>query len=364
MAAKTEAWLKLSLSGLAPKVIKYLFEKFPDSEEIIKNLSLENIPSKIIEKLKSPQTAASVKKILEKSAEEKIQIITLADPAYPEKLKNIFDPPAVLFVKGNFGNPANQPVLAVVGTRRATAYGKMVLEKLIPELAAGGVIIVSGLALGIDAWAHEITLKNNGRAWAVLGSGLDYVYPAQNRGLAQKIAENGALISEFIPGTKPEKWYFPQRNRIIAGLSDGVLVVEADYKSGAMITAKLALDQGREVMTVPGSVLAKNSAGPHWLIKQGAGLVEKPEDILEILGAPLLIKTRQQTLPDLNETQKKIIASIQETPLNLEEIMAPTGLGVEELSSQIMELVILEVVLELPGQRFVLNPKIDRLKAK
>lgn len=283
-----------------------------------------------------------------------IKTIPLNSPDYPPALKNIYDPPAVLYVLGDLEKIEEKIILAVVGTRRATAYGKMVLEKLIPPLAQAGIIVVSGMAAGIDSWAHELTLKSGGTTWAVVAGGVDKIYPAKNRSLYQKILQNGAIISEHPQGIEPLTWHFPRRNRIISGLSHAVLVVEADYQSGAMITAKFAADQGREVLTVPGSIFNQNSLGPHWLIKQGAALVEKPEDIFEILQVPQFFKEPKKISPPLTEPQKKIIEVLKDNSLNADEIVGRTGLAVEQVTSEIMTLVILGLVKELPGQRYCL----------
>ena len=212
------------------------------------------------------------------------RLVGAGDPEMPPRLRAIPDPPAVLFLRGDPGAlPA--PQVAVVGSRRATPAGARIARRLASELAARGIVVTSGLAQGVDAEAHRGALEAGGRTVAVLGSSLDRVYPAAHRSLAERIAEQGALVSEFPFGTRPVPWNFPWRNRIISGLSLGVLVVEAADRSGSLITARLAADQGREVFAVPGSILNPLSSGCHRLLRDGAKLVERVEDILEELPA-------------------------------------------------------------------------------
>jgi len=212
------------------------------------------------------------------------KIYTLKDKNYPGLLKEIYDPPEKLYVEGNL-SPEEKYPLAVVGTRRPSEYGKRVATELVKNLARLGLTIISGLALGIDGLAHEAALKVGGRTIAVLGSGIDIIYPASHKKLAEDIIKSGGVIvSEYPPGTSPSKLTFPARNRIIAGLSLGTLVIEAPERSGAMITARFALEQGRDVFAVPGSISNLNSAGCNKLIKMGAKPVTRSEDVLESLG--------------------------------------------------------------------------------
>jgi len=210
--------------------------------------------------------------------------LTAKDSDYPAILKEIPDPPEILYAIGQRKFLTDSaPVLAVVGTRKMTVYGKTAASNIVFALARLGVIIVSGLATGIDTVAHQAALAANGKTIAVLASGVDVVYPPENSGLYRQISEKGLLLSEFPPGTLPKPRYFPQRNRIVSGLSLGVLVVEGPLKSGSLITAKLALDQGREVFAVPGPITSPNSRGTSYLIKNGAMVVESAEDIMDCL---------------------------------------------------------------------------------
>lgn len=210
-----------------------------------------------------------------------VKKISLQEKEYPQLLKEIYNPPKALYYQGQLSAKEKYP-LAVVGTRKMSAYGRRVTEFLVKELVRRGFTIISGLALGIDGIAHQTALKENGRTIAVLGSGLNNIYPFKHKKLAQKIIQsNGLIISEYSPETRPSKWTFPARNRIVAGLSLGTLVIEAPEKSGALITARFALEQGREVFAVPGDINKNNYQGCHKLIKMGAKPVTKPEDILE-----------------------------------------------------------------------------------
>ncbi|MGC8651361.1 MAG: DNA-processing protein DprA [Minisyncoccia bacterium] len=210
-----------------------------------------------------------------------IRFITLKDQEYPPLLKEIAYPPLGLYLKGQALNNDNPRILAVVGTRKMTSYGQLVIEKIVKELANYQFIIVSGLALGVDTLSHRVTLENNGTTLAVLATGLDKIFPSSNLGLSQKITQHGTLISEFPLGTPAIKYHFPWRNRIISGLSKAALVIEAPEKSGALITANFALEQNRDVFAIPGSLFNKNSFGPNNLIKKGAKLISDINDILE-----------------------------------------------------------------------------------
>ena len=233
---------------------------------------------------KSP--AAAIANMLGELKKEKISFITWKDPDYPVLLREIAVPPPVLYYKGKIDESAGKR-LAVVGSRKFSAYGDKAISELLPKLIGSGIEIISGLALGIDALAHRKTLELKGKTWAILGSGLDSknIYPASNRGLAEDIINHGgALISEFPPGTPPYKQNFPQRNRLIAGLAQATLIIEAKIKSGALITAGWALEENREVLAVPGNIFAEFSAGPNELIKSGARPITAAADILEIYG--------------------------------------------------------------------------------
>lgn len=243
-------------------------------------------------------SAASMENMINTLTKEGISFITWNDPNYPALLKEISSPPPVLYYKGRLDDETGKR-LAVVGSRKFSAYGEKAIAALLPEVIEAKINIISGLALGIDTLAHQKALKLKGKTWAILGSGLDRknIYPAANRRLAQEIIDSGgALISEFPPGTPPLKQNFPQRNRIIAGLAQATLVIEAKEKSGALITANYALEENREVLTVPGNIFSEFSSGPNRLIKSGARTITSPDDILDVYGISAKSNRDNQTI--------------------------------------------------------------------
>lgn len=260
-----------------------------------------------------------------------VRLVTIKDDIYPPLLKQIYDPPAVLFVRGVLPDP-NRKHLAVVGSRKASKYGLRVTDELIEPVARAGVVIVSGLAFGIDAAAHDAALRGDGTTIAVLGSGVDSdsIYPSRNRALASRIlAQGGALISEFPLHTAPLKQNFPFRNRIIAGLCHGTLVVEAGIKSGSLITTRSAMDSNRDVYAVPGSIHSLLSEGPHELIKNGATPVTKPEDIFGIEPMPEPVNAYQPN----NEEEALVWTRLSRTPLHVDELIRSTQLPTPKLLS-------------------------------
>jgi DNA processing protein len=275
-------------------------------------------------------------------------ILTLADPAYPQALLEIADPPSVLFVRGN---PAllNQPGLAIVGSRNATPQGMQTAESFARHLASQNLTIVSGLALGIDAAAHQGALAAGGRTIAVIGTGADRLYPARNKELAGAIARHGAIVSEFPLGTPAAAANFPRRNRIISGLSRGVLVVEAAPESGSLITARLAAEQGRDVFAIPGSIHSPVARGCHQLIKQGAKLVETAQDVLEELGN-VTTRPAMESFSDLAEMP--LLTALGHDPCTLDELVERSGLGPDELAAQLLLLELEGRIAPLPGNRY------------
>jgi DNA processing protein len=287
-------WLALSLTpGLGPSRIKKLTEQYGTAERVFQ-ASLTELEATGMRAV-SAQSIATGKSLelaqeeCGKAIEARAKIISLSDPEYPSRLKEIYDPPVILFVKGSVEVLA-QPGIAMVGTRHPTPYGSGMAERLSTDLAARGLVIISGMARGIDTMSHRGAIAAKGKTIAVLGTGIDVMYPKENTRLAEQIvALGGALISEFPVGTFPAPQNFPIRNRIISGLSAGVLVVEAAEYSGTRITSRLALEQNRDVYAVPGNVTNKNSWGPNTLIKQGAKLVATWEDVWEELPADVQV---------------------------------------------------------------------------
>ncbi len=344
MQENLKYWLALNkVPGLGPVKLKKLLEQYLSPQAVCAAL---NCPV--------PEVAEELGKL----SSLKAQAITIDDPDYPLSLKNIHDPPPIIYVRGEL-LPADGKAVAVVGTRRASHYGLATARKLAYQLAQYGITIVSGLALGIDAAAHQGALEAGGRTLAVLGSAIDKVYPATNQMLAQKIETSGALISEFPLGQEPDKWTFPQRNRIISGLSLGVIVVEGHYDSGALITAKEALDQGREVFAVPGNVELEQSKGPHWLIKQGAKLVEGVDDVLEEFSWARKITndelrmTNEGINPELNGDEGKIYKVLSFEPKHIDNIALEAGVSPGQAAGLLMVLEVKKLVRQLPGKMFL-----------
>lgn len=365
MEKNREKWLILNqIPELGVVGIKRLWDHFGSIDKIWsadeKDLSgVEGISDKVIRSILENRN-----KITVNSSEVQLndaKVVNFDDETYPKNLLNIYDPPSILYHRGNL-LPQDIKAIAIVGTRRASAYGLNIAKRLASELAGMGITIVSGMALGIDSAAHVGALETSGRTIAVLGCGVDIVYPPSNKQLMQEIIDHGAVISEFPPGTEPENWRFPQRNRIISGLSMGVIVIEGHYNSGAMITAKLALDQGREVFAVPGNIEMEQSKGPHWLIKQGAKLVETVDDVLEELNIakpqsrpPFAVSNERIDLSSLPPDERKIIEVLSLEPKYIDNIAIESGLSIPQVSSLLLMLEIKKIVRQLPGKMFVLS---------
>lgn len=309
-----------------------------------------------------------------------VSIVTCEAPLYPKNLLYTYDYPPFLYVKGALN--AEDVSVAVVGSRLASAYGKYTTERISRELALKGITVVSGLARGIDAAAHRGALAGKGRTIAVLGSGLDTIYPPENEKLAEDIAASGALITEFPFGTPPNSPNFPARNRIISGISLGVVVVEAGEKSGSLITARLAAEQGRSVFAVPGAIESAGSRGTHRLIRQGAKLIENVEDILEEIlpqagvlpafcGKPAGVPAPDEprfapetaatppaaSVPGLPEPERKLLNLITETPAGIDALIAASGLSPQQVQSGLLVLELRGLIRQLPGKQFVTKEK-------
>lgn len=290
------------------------------------------------------------KKELNKAEKEKVKIVFIRDKEFPEKLKTISYPPLFLYVKGEFLQDKN--LIAIIGSRKPTSYGKEVAYKFSKKLAENDIGIVSGLARGIDSISHTGALDGNGYTIGVLGCGIDIVYPAENRELFEKIVKNGgAIISEFPFGTKPKKENFPMRNRIISGLCEGIIIIEAGRKSGTLITAKWALNQGREIFAIPGSIFSSQSEGTHYLIKEGANVITSPEEILAYFGwrkEVNLMKTEKEV--EVTEEEKEILSLLSSYPQHVEEIFAKLNKPPFEVLSILTELELKGLVENLPGK--------------
>jgi DNA processing protein len=283
-----------------------------------------------------------------------VSVLTWESQDYPRLLKNIADPPPVLYVRGQL-MPQDEWALAVVGTRRATTYGKECTRLLVNGLAENGITVVSGLAYGIDTEAHKTAVHAGGRTIAVLGCGVDIIYPAENRKLAQAIIENGALISDYPLGTNPESRNFPPRNRIISGLSLGVLVVEGAIQSGARITTDFALEQGREVFAVPGTILRRSSAGPNYLIQNGAKLVTHVNDILEELNLTMIAHHTEARaiIPD-NDVEAVLLEQLSAEPIHVDDLGQVTGLSAPEVASALTMMELKGMVRQVEGMNYII----------
>jgi len=358
-----EALLRLSAVPLiGPGKLRALIGKFQSANRVLSAtkkelMSVDGIDVKIAENIKAFDGEDFAKEQLQRLSRCGVRLITFWDDDYPDLLKQIYDPPALLFIKGTLKKEDKFSV-AIVGTRQPSSYGKLVTERLTQELARKGLTIVSGLAYGVDMLAHKFALQSGGRTLAVLGSGVDVIYPSENRGLAKKIESAGVLISEFPMGTDPDRNNFPRRNRIISGLSMGTLVIEAGLKSGALITAAMALDQGREVFAVPGNVDSPKSMGTNELIKQGgAKLVISAEDILEEIqpqfSLDLQMERKQRAAAHLSEQEKKIIDLLSNEPMHIDLIAAESGQPTSHALALLLSLELKSLVRQLPGKQFI-----------
>jgi DNA processing protein len=282
-----------------------------------------------------------------------IYVLTWLDESYPERLKEIEQPPPVLYLRGEL-IPEDSWAVAIVGTRRVTPYGRQVTEEVASFLAANGITVVSGLARGVDAIAHSAALRAGGRTLAVLGSGVDRIYPPENRAMAEQIFEHGAVLSDYAPGTPPESSNFPPRNRIISGLSMAVVVVEAGETSGALITAEFAAEQGREIFAVPGNILAPQSKGTNKLIQQGALPLLSVNDIMEALNLTRVgqHKAARKALP-ADEVEAKLLTAIGDEPLHVDEIRNQTGLPVEKVSATLVMMELKGMVRQVGNMHYV-----------
>ena len=284
----------------------------------------------------------------------KVKVLTCDSPAYPQRLKEIYDYPPVLYVRGNL-TTEDECCLAVVGTRRATVYGRQVAEEIVSDLARNKVTIISGLAKGIDSAAHRAALEADGRTIAVFACGLDILYPADNAKLARDIMKRGALISEHPLGTRPKADNFPRRNRIMSGLSLGVLVVEAGESSGALITANQALEQNRDVFAIPGSILSPASKGTNRLIQEGAKLVRGHVDILEELNLAMVAQQLEmKELLPTNETESLLLGQLGNEPTHIDEVCRNSGLAAGLVGSTLAMMELKGMVKHVGGMNYVL----------
>jgi DNA processing protein len=360
-----DRFYRLALSfvpGVGNVIYQRLLSHFKEAEGVFQAsreelLKVPNMRVKNAEAIKGFKDWDRVKREMELIDRNQVTLLTWGDEDYPENLRNIYDPPSILYLKGNIIKD-DRLAVAVVGSRNPTEYGRSATERIGRDLARQGITVVSGMARGIDSISHQGALSGRGRTIAVLGSGIDVIYPPENKGLYQEIAARGAVISEFPLGTHPDGVNFPARNRIISGLSLGVVIVEATLRSGSLITANLALEQGREVFAVPGNVSSPRSRGTNMLIKKGAKLVEEAQDVLEEILPQLTTsrkgrEERDETPAYLSEDERKVLDLLKEEPLHIDLITLRSGLKVNQASSILLNLELNGLIKQLAGKMFV-----------
>jgi DNA processing protein len=311
------------------------------------------LSSRIVENLTILRKQVDLEQVMERIQRQDIRVITWEDTIYPRRLREIDQPPPVLYLRGSI-DPEDDWAVAVVGTRRVTTYGRQITADLAAFLAGNGITIVSGLARGVDAIAHESALQAGGRTIAVLGSGVDRIYPPEHRKLADQIMKQGAVCSDYPPGTAPEASNFPPRNRIVSGLAQATVVIEAGETSGALITAKFAADQGREVLAVPGPINAPQSKGTNNLIQQGARPLLRMDEVLEVLNLQH-IQTQQKARKVLpaDETEAALLRVLGSQPVHVDDIQALSGLPIDKVSATLTLLELKGIVRQVGGMNYV-----------
>lgn len=350
----------LAAPGVGNRRARELVEMFGSPGEVLSAPAGEiaaaiKVPLKVgREVIRSGRSMEKVEKILDRLQPIDARLISIWDDKYPVRLKTIDDPPVVLYIKGE-DSPLYDYAVAVVGTRVPSDNGKRIALRMSGELAAAGVTVVSGMALGVDSLAHEGALRAGGRTIAVLGSGIDVIYPGTNRKLYERITTQGAVMTEYNPGIDPDPHHFPQRNRIISGLSIGVVIVEAGLKSGALITARLALEQGRELFAVPGAAGMPRSAGANRILKDGAAtMVESGEEVIEHLRsqlAPVLNVSASLALPKLDDKETLIYGLLETGPMLIDEIIRKSSIGTVEINMLLTSMQLKGLVRRYPGAR-------------
>jgi DNA processing protein len=363
------SWLALALTpGLASRLSARLLREFGSPEEVFRaplpHLERCNLPSEVAQAVHKKQSFKRAEKELASTQRiDNCRLLNWTEPEYPQTLLQIYDPPVLLYVRGDT-QVLNQPCVSIVGARRPTLYGTQMAERLGREIAARGVVVISGMARGIDAIAHQGAMAVHGRAIGVLGTGINVCYPKENKKLYEQVLERGAIISEFPLGTHPAPENFPIRNRIVAGMPLGVVIVEGAQYSGSLITARLAMEFGREVFGVPGNVTQATSFAPNQLIKQGAKLVTNGEDVIEELPTPVrgaLVKAErpeaeQRNLlvaASLNSSEKKIYELLSpDESRHIDDIVERSGLNSSEVLATLFDLEMKGVVRQLPGKQF------------
>lgn len=351
-------WIALSsIEQIDSSFIQRLYNYFGDIEQAFNANDLSGIDGLSVKKAENflrMRDKVNIDKVYQDVIDRGIKFLTFDNEKYPLMLRNIDNPPSVIYYKGNLFDCNLEKTLAVVGSRRATSYAKDALVKILSGLASTDICIVSGLASGIDTTAHVTALENNLKTIGVIASGFDFTYPAANKELYKKIENgNGAILTEYYPTFQPLQFRFPQRNRIVSGLSYGTLVAEASLKSGALITSNLTLEQGRELMCIPGLITNPNTEGIYKLLKNGAALVTCADDILETLGWE--IQLEQQSLfklPDLSEDEKRIYEALEIEDKCVDELQAFTKLSIENLLTYLTTMELKGIIKQVDGDRY------------
>jgi DNA processing protein len=350
-----EIWVRLARADLSAKRLRRLIERYGDPGEALgataKDLRDFGLSAPVAERFVSAANDP-LKTEMDLIASLGITVLPYTHPDYPPPLAEIYDPPVVLFVRGEL-SAADAFSIGIVGSRRATAYGRSVSERLAKELSEVGFTIVSGLARGVDTAAHAGALSAGGRTIGVLGCGVDIAYPASNRGLIERMAKEGAVLSEFAPGVTPDAWRFPARNRIISGISKGVLIIESPDNSGAMITVNYALEQGREVFAVPGNVETGLNSGCHRLLREGAGLVERAQDVLEAFGMTSLKPKAEVSAAELSPEAQRLLDLVGFSQKRADDLIVESGLAPAQVNAALMMLELNGAVRKLEGGIYV-----------
>ena len=358
-ADELKYWVAFSgIPGVGRVRIAQMKERFGSLQDAWKapegKLKQAGLDSRSVDALMAIRPRISVEAEMEKLERHNVSALTCEDPEYPSRLREIYDYPSVLYVRGSLP-VEDEPCLATVGTRRPTIYGRQVTEEIVTDLARSGITIISGLARGVDSVAHRAALDAGGKTVAVFGSGLDIVYPGENARLAQAIVEHGALVSEYPLGVKPKPENFPLRNRIMSGLSLGVLVVEAGDRSGALITAQQAVEQNREVFAIPGSILSPASQGTNRLIQEGAKLVRNYTDILQELNLTIVVQQAEiREFSPASEAESAILKQLSAEPNHIDEICRCSGLTMPEVSSTLAMLELRGFARQVGSMNYVL----------
>jgi len=353
-------WLCLkSAPELPVKACLQLLENYPDPQDFVGKAQHPLYASGLIkastaDHLKQGILPENMPQIEQLIRHHEIKCFSITE--YPSRLREIFAPPLLLYYKGEIEPALQQKCLAVVGTRKPSAYGREMCRKLIAPLCEKGVSIISGLALGIDTVAHASAVAKAGITVGVLANGLDSVYPAQNLELARKITKNGALISEYEPGSKPDRWNFPARNRIISAISDVVFIVEGPISSGALLTAKNAIEQNRDICALPGNINNINAEGPNHLLKHGAALISKAEDLMYLLGIDDDISQQLEIKTLLSEHEQQVcdLLRTEQRNLSFDEILIKTGFPIGKLSTVLTNLELKGLIGKESGNTFIL----------